>query len=144
MRRRAAARLLRQRVRQQPGPPRPDHVRADVSVGSSATSPYVRFSRDTLATSMLYTRRVHTTMFVLCLALALPTPRPAAAQADGLRAFTNATVIDGTGEAPLQEATVVTENGRIDCVGDCEVPADATVVDAAGKYIIPDVVCVRP
>jgi imidazolonepropionase-like amidohydrolase len=79
-------------------------------------------------------------MFVLCLTLALLAPRPAAAQADGSRAFTNATVIDGTGEAPLQEATVVTENGRIDCVGDCEVPPDANVVDVEGKYIIPGLV----
>lgn len=55
-------------------------------------------------------------------------------------AFTGATVIDGSGGAPLRDATVVMRNGRIACVGRCEVGADVHTVDARGKWIIPGLV----
>jgi imidazolonepropionase-like amidohydrolase len=43
--------------------------------------------------------------------------------------------------APLENATLVIENGRIAAVGkDVAVPADATVVDVAGKVIIPGLI----
>jgi len=43
--------------------------------------------------------------------------------------------------APLENATLLIENGRIAAVGkDVAVPADATVVDAAGKVIIPGLI----
>lgn len=49
-------------------------------------------------------------------------------------------VVDGTGAAPVADATVLARDGRIVAVGrsgDVRVPADATVVDARGKYVIP-------
>jgi imidazolonepropionase-like amidohydrolase len=55
-------------------------------------------------------------------------------------AFTGATVIDGTGAAPLQNATVVLRDGRVDCVGDCALAGDVHVIDAAGRWIIPGLV----
>lgn len=55
-------------------------------------------------------------------------------------AFTGATVIDGTGGAPLRDAAVVMRNGRIACVGRCEVGADVHAIDARGKWIIPGLV----
>ena len=56
-------------------------------------------------------------------------------------ALTGATVYDGTGAAPIAEATVVVEDGRIACVGaDCAVPAGARTVDLAGRYVTPGLV----
>ena len=55
-------------------------------------------------------------------------------------ALTGATVIDGTGGAPRRNATVVMRNGRIACVGECEVGADVHTIDARGKWIIPGLV----
>jgi imidazolonepropionase-like amidohydrolase len=55
-------------------------------------------------------------------------------------AFTGATVIDGTGAAPVRNATVVMRNGRIACVGRCEVGADVHAIDARGKWIIPGLI----
>ncbi len=56
------------------------------------------------------------------------------------RALTGATVIDGTGRAPIPEAVVVIEDGRIRSVGPAAtvvVPDDAEVIDATGGYVIP-------
>lgn len=55
-------------------------------------------------------------------------------------ALTGATVIDGTGAAPLRNATVVMRNGRIACVGECEIGADVHTIDARGKWIIPGLI----
>jgi len=58
----------------------------------------------------------------------------------GTFAFTGATVIDGTGKAPIQDATVVTSDGKIVAVGpskDVKIPAGAQRIDVTGKYIIP-------
>ena len=58
-------------------------------------------------------------------------------------AFVGATVVDGTGAAPLRDAVVLTRDGRIACVGQrsaCPVPADAHTVSAQGKWIIPGLV----
>jgi imidazolonepropionase-like amidohydrolase len=55
-------------------------------------------------------------------------------------AFRHATVIDVTGGPSKPGQTVVIEGDRIKAVGDdgtVEVPADATVVDATGKYLMP-------
>src|SRR4051794_15329810 len=55
------------------------------------------------------------------------------------RAFVGATVVDGTGAAPLEEAAVVVDDGRIVSVG----PAAALdhdsleIVDVGGKHVIP-------
>jgi imidazolonepropionase-like amidohydrolase len=55
-------------------------------------------------------------------------------------ALTGATVIDGTGAAPIRNATVVMRNGRIACVGQCEVGPDVHAIDARGKWIIPGLI----
>ncbi len=50
----------------------------------------------------------------------------------------NVRVIDGTGNAPLEGVTVVVADGRIRAIGaKPSVPKEATVVDGAGKTLIP-------
>ena len=54
--------------------------------------------------------------------------------------FRGATVIDGTGRAPIVSATIVVTGERITAVGpDTAVspPADAQVIDARGRTIFP-------
>jgi len=58
-------------------------------------------------------------------------------------AFIGARVIDGTGAAPVANATVLVSNGRIERVGpgaSLKIPAGATRIDVAGKTIIPGLV----
>ncbi len=56
--------------------------------------------------------------------------------------YTGATVIDGVGDEPLRNATVVVVDGRIRHVGSGEVavPADAARVDLSGRFVIPGLV----
>jgi Amidohydrolase family len=54
--------------------------------------------------------------------------------------FTHATIIDVTGAPPRRDTTVVITGDRISAVGDSakiSLPADAQVVDATGKFLIP-------
>ena len=58
-------------------------------------------------------------------------------------ALVGARVIDGTGAAPIANATILVTNGRIDRIGpsaSMTVPAGATRIDAAGKTVIPGLV----
>lgn len=55
-------------------------------------------------------------------------------------ALVGATVIDGTGADPMPGATVVMRDGRIECVGDCEVADDVEAIDARGRWIVPGLV----
>ncbi len=58
-------------------------------------------------------------------------------------ALVGARVIDGTGAAPISNATVLVSNGRIERVGfaaSLKIPAGAMRVDVAGKTIIPGLV----
>jgi imidazolonepropionase-like amidohydrolase len=55
-------------------------------------------------------------------------------------ALTGATVIDGTGAPPRQNATVVMRGGRIECVGDCPLGPGVEAIDARGKWIIPGLI----
>lgn len=55
-------------------------------------------------------------------------------------ALTGATVIDGTGAPPRHDATVVMRDGRIACVGACEVGPEVETIDARGKWIVPGLV----
>jgi len=65
----------------------------------------------------------------------------AQAPAGGVVAFTGARVIDGTGAAPTEGATIVVSDGRIQAVGrNVAVPAGATRVDMAGKTIMPGII----
>ncbi len=53
-------------------------------------------------------------------------------------AIKNVRVIDGSGKPPVEAATLVIAGGRIRAVGPkVAVPKDATVVDGAGKTVIP-------
>lgn len=55
-------------------------------------------------------------------------------------AISGATVIDGTGRAPIRDATLVMLDGRIDAIfrpGEVELPADAEVIDGRGKSVLP-------
>jgi imidazolonepropionase-like amidohydrolase len=53
-------------------------------------------------------------------------------------AITGATVLDGTGRAPMSDATVLIRDGRIDAVGQgVTVPSGATRLDGRGKFVIP-------
>jgi imidazolonepropionase-like amidohydrolase len=58
-------------------------------------------------------------------------------------ALTHATVIDGTGSAPLTDTTVLVLGGRITAVYPSDsrpVPAGAHIEDCAGKWIIPGLI----
>lgn len=53
-------------------------------------------------------------------------------------ALTGARVIDGTGQPPLEKATIVIANGRVQDIGvNADVPAGATRVDMSGRTIVP-------
>jgi imidazolonepropionase-like amidohydrolase len=67
---------------------------------------------------------------------------PAAAQSV-TRAFTGATLIDGTGVAPVTNATLLVRDGRIVAAGPAArvtIPANAERVALAGKVIIPGLI----
>ena len=71
--------------------------------------------------------------------------RGSAAQtpAGGIVALTGARVINGTGAAPLEQATILIANGRIEGVGTgaaVNIPAGATRVDMSGKTIVPGLI----
>lgn len=71
--------------------------------------------------------------------LGIPLPSAGAALAPQL-AITGATIIDGTGKAPLHDGMVLIEDGRITAVGPARavtVPAGARKLDARGKFVIP-------
>ena len=57
--------------------------------------------------------------------------------------LTHATVIDGTGNAPQRDTTIVMENGRIRDIGPSalvQAPVGAAVVDLTGKFILPGII----
>jgi len=61
--------------------------------------------------------------------------------AGGTIALTGARVIDGTGAAPIDRATIVISGGRIQAVGPTvAVPAGATRIDMSGKTILPGLI----
>ena len=62
----------------------------------------------------------------------------AAAQVTVLR---GATLIDGSGAAPQSNVTIVIENGRLRDIGTgVTAPAGATVIDLAGKFVVPGII----
>jgi cytosine/adenosine deaminase-related metal-dependent hydrolase len=66
-----------------------------------------------------------------------------AGAAERVTAFSGATLIDGTGSAPIPNSVVLVRGDRIVAAGpaaDVPVPADATVVDTAGHWIIPGLI----
>jgi imidazolonepropionase-like amidohydrolase len=79
------------------------------------------------------------TTTVLLLALA----DVAGAQSPVVRAFTGATLIDGTDRAPISNATIVVRDGRIVAAGAASaisIPAGAERVALTGKTVIPGLI----
>src|ERR1043166_4841276 len=73
-------------------------------------------------------------------ALAASLPTFATAAGSQTIAITGATVIDGTGRAPIPDAVVLIRDGRIAALGtarEVAIPASATRIDARGKFLIP-------
>lgn len=59
------------------------------------------------------------------------------------RAFTGATLLDGTGGAPVKDAVVLVRGGRIDCAGSraaCPVPPGVARTDLTGAFLTPGLV----
>jgi imidazolonepropionase-like amidohydrolase len=59
------------------------------------------------------------------------------------RALVGATVVDGTGAAPIADAVVLIREGRIECVGTrqaCPVPEGIDTLDLKGHWITPGIV----
>jgi imidazolonepropionase-like amidohydrolase len=56
------------------------------------------------------------------------------------RAIVGATLVDGTGAAPVTNAVVVLRGGMIDCAGRCAIPGGVTVVDGRGLWMTPGLV----
>ena len=58
-------------------------------------------------------------------------------------ALAGATLVDGTGGAPVPDAVVVIAKGRVACAGPrdgCAVPAGAVVQELAGRWIVPGLI----
>lgn len=56
-------------------------------------------------------------------------------------ALTGARLIDGTGSAPIEKATVVIKAGRIEAAGaNVQVPQGARTIDLSGKTVIPGLI----
>jgi imidazolonepropionase-like amidohydrolase len=58
-------------------------------------------------------------------------------------AIVGATLVDGTGGAPVPNAVVVVRDGRIDCAGTvdrCEVPDGIDMIEAKGMWITPGLI----
>lgn len=65
------------------------------------------------------------------------------AQQSGLQVISGATLFDGTGSDPIENGVIVVRDDKIECIGsevDCEIPNEASKVDASGKYITPGLV----
>ena len=59
------------------------------------------------------------------------------------RAFTGATLLDGTGGPPVKDAVVLVRGGRIDCVGTraaCPVPPGVARTDLTGAFLAPGLI----
>ncbi|HKD17632.1 MAG TPA: amidohydrolase family protein [Thermoanaerobaculia bacterium] len=75
------------------------------------------------------------TLWLALAALLAGAPPPAP------QALVGATLVDGTGAAPVPKATVVVRDGRIECAGrDCKVPQGAVVTDVSGTWILPGLI----
>lgn len=83
--------------------------------------------------------RARSTALSIAAALALTVASGSALLAQTI-AVTGATIIDGTGKAPMRDGVVLITNGRVAAVGaarDVQVPASTRTIDARGKYVIP-------
>ncbi|MFH2005156.1 MAG: amidohydrolase family protein [bacterium] len=57
-------------------------------------------------------------------------------------ALRGATLIDGTGAAPLHRSVVILRNGRVEAVGTAElgIPGDAELLDVSGRWLLPGLI----
>ncbi|HXS93061.1 MAG TPA: amidohydrolase family protein [Candidatus Limnocylindrales bacterium] len=70
-----------------------------------------------------------------------PGDKPFIAAGDPVIALQHVRVIDGTGDAPAENQTIVIANGKIQSVGaNVTIPANARVLDLAGHTVIPGLV----
>jgi hypothetical protein len=93
--------------------------------------------------SRIVDRRGLVPALALMLWLAAPVTPVRAQSADATWVITGATLIDGTGAAPIVDARIVGRGDRIVCAGraaECAVPDGATMVNAAGKWAIPGLI----
>ncbi|HET7252962.1 MAG TPA: hypothetical protein VFJ46_04275, partial [Xanthobacteraceae bacterium] len=75
---------------------------------------------------------------LVVLAAAVLVSASAAAQTTAL---THATMIDGSGAAPQRDVTIVMEDGHIRAMAPgLAAPANATVVDLTGKFVVPGII----
>ncbi len=83
-------------------------------------------------------------LLVLAAAIIAATTAALLAQApNAVTVFEGARVIDGTGRAPIENATILVTGNRITAVGraaDVRVPAGATRVSLAGKTVMPTII----
>jgi hypothetical protein len=85
---------------------------------------------------MILTRSLRIVLLLILSVLLLARATPNHTQASIV--FTHVTIIDVTGSVPRRDTTVVITGDRISAIGDnISVPADAQVVDATGKFLIP-------
>ena len=64
-------------------------------------------------------------------------------QEKALKAFTGGRIIDGTGQAPIENGVLLIEEGRIMEVGsqnEIEIPEHAETIDISGKTVIPGII----
>ena len=64
----------------------------------------------------------------------------AQAPANGTVVLTGGRVIDGTGRPPIEQATIVITNGRVEAIGapsTVRIPAGTTPINVTGKTIVP-------
>src|SRR5262245_15199415 len=88
---------------------------------------------------MLSTRKLYS-LIGIAVGSVISVSTAAHAQTTALR---GARVIDGTGDAAIDNATIVIRDGRIVSIGPsvgAPVPGDAEVIDYAGKTIIPGLI----
>ncbi|HYW49137.1 MAG TPA: amidohydrolase family protein [Gemmatimonadaceae bacterium] len=86
--------------------------------------------------------RLITHAAALCL-LACVAPAVGAQRSGATRAFTGFTLIDGTGRAPVADATLIVRDGRIIAAGPSSrvpIPAGADRVSLAGKFVMPGLI----
>lgn len=79
---------------------------------------------------------------ILCLAVLLGTATTLYAN-EGTLAFTGATIIDGTDNVPLANATLLVTDGRVQAIGPEQavtIPDDARRIDVSGRTIIPGLI----
>lgn len=84
----------------------------------------------------------HLTAIAVTTALSV-VPTPTHADDSARIVLEGATVIDGTGSEPLEDAIVVVDDGLIECVGsddDCPVPETAHIEELSDRWLMPGLV----